>query len=237
MAEGSKTVDQAIGLLFEIRRGGPGNATDLSRRTGMSRQAVLRVLATLEPHGLIRRQGMRYRLGAGLVELASGLEPELRSDARPVLAELVREFGETAVLTIRQGDRAVPIEQVTAPDRMIRIQYRPGHAHPLVLSAHGRCLLLGLRRGELEALEIDPDEVGPELFRLEELGYLTSTDELEEGASGLAAPIRGPDGRAIASIGIVAPTIRFPDERAVARSVRRAAAEVSRSHLGQIRSA
>ncbi len=237
MAESSKTVDQAVALLFEIRRGGAGNATDLARRSGLSRQSVLRALAALEPHGLVRRHGMLYRLGAGLVELASGLEPDLRADARPILAELVREFGETAVLTIRQGDLAVPVEQVTAPDRLVRIQYRPGQAHPLALTAHGRCLLVGLRAGELTNLGIEPDRVAAELFRLEELGYLTSHDELEEGASGLAAPIRGPDGRAVASLGIVAPTNRFPDERSVARSVRRAAADVSRTHFGHSRSA
>jgi DNA-binding IclR family transcriptional regulator len=237
MAESSKTVDQAVALLFEIRRGGAGNATDLARRCDMSRQSVLRALAALEPHGLIRRQGMLYRLGAGLVELASGLEPDLRADARPILAELVREFGETAVLTIRQGNLAVPVEQVTAPDRLVRIQYRPGQAHPLALTAHGRCLLVGLRPAELSNLGIDPDRVAGELFRLEELGYLSSRDELEEGASGLAAPVRAPDGRAVASLGIVAPTNRFPDERSVARSVRRAAADVSRTHFGHSRSA
>ncbi len=236
MAESSKTVDQAIRLLFEVRHGGPGSATELSRRTEMSRQAVLRVLATLEPHGLIRRNGMQYRLGAGLVELAAGLEPDLRADARPALAELVREFGETAVLTIRQGDQAVPIEQVTAPERMVRIHYRPGQAHSVARTAHGRCLLLGMRPAEMKAIGLDPEKLGPQLFRLEELGYLVSHDELEQGASGLAAPIRGIDGRPIASLGIVTPSNRFPDERAVARSVRRAAAEVSKAHLGQIRS-
>lgn len=233
MPEASKTVDQAMGLLFAIRREGPGTATELARRTGLSRQSILRVVATLEPYGLIRRDGKQYRLGAGLIELATGLEPDLRADARPALAELVREFGETAVLTIRQGDRAVPIEQVTAPDRLVRIQYRPGQAHPIARSAQGRCLLLNLRPSELEELDVDLDEVGPSLTRLDEVGYLTSHDELEEGVSGLAAPVRGADGRALASLGIVAPTTRFPDERTVARSVRRAAAEVSRAHLGQ----
>lgn len=232
MPESSKTVDQAIGLLFEIRREGPGTATELARRTGLSRQSVLRFVATLEPYGLIRRDDKEYRLGAGSIELATGLEPDLRSDARPGLAELVREFGETAVLTIRQGDRAVPIEQVTAPDRLVRIQYRPGQAHPITRSAQGRCLLLNLRPSELEELHVDLDEVRPSLARLDEVGYLTSQDEIEAGVSGLAAPVRGPDGRALASLAIVAPTARFPDERTVARSVRRAAAEVSRAHLG-----
>lgn len=235
VAEQSKTVDQALRVLFEIRRGGAGSATELGRRLGLSRQAVLRVVSTLEAHGVVRRRGNHYELGAGLVELASGLERQLRADAQGALTDLVREFGETAVLTIRQGDQAVPIEQVTSPDRMIRIQYQPGQRHPLDQTAHGRSLLVGLRVTELRMLGIDPAGVADDLARLDELGYLTSHDELEEGAAGLAAPVRGADGRAVASIGIVAPSVRFPDERAVARSVRRAAAEVAKRHLGQTR--
>lgn len=232
MAEQSKTVDLAMRVLFEVRRGGSVTATGLARRLETSRQAVLRAATTLEAHGLLRRRGTRFELGAGLIELASGLEHRLRTDAQPSLTDLVREFGETAVLALRQGRSAVPIEQVTSPDRMVRIQYQPGQLHPLTLTAHGRALLVGIRPRFLRDLGIDASEITEDMQQLADAGYLTSADGLDAGTAGLAAPIRGPDGLAVASIGIVAPTSRFPDERTVARSVRRAAAEVARRHFG-----
>src|SRR5438445_814076 len=44
-------------------------------------------------------------------------------------------------------------------------------------------------------------------------GYATDNSEFMEGVRCVAAPIRGKDGTVIASIGISAPTTRFPPER------------------------
>ena len=61
-------------------------------------------------------------------------------------------------------------------------------------------------------------------------GYATAVEELEEGLTAVAAPVRNAEGTVIASISASGPSFRIPAGRigAVADSVRRAAAEISR---------
>ncbi|MBS3939734.1 MAG: IclR family transcriptional regulator, partial [Actinobacteria bacterium] len=52
-------------------------------------------------------------------------------------------------------------------------------------------------------------------------------DELEPGASGVAAPVFDHTGRAVAAVGIVAPTSRLPEPESIALRVLRSAREIS----------
>ena len=47
------------------------------------------------------------------------------------------------------------------------------------------------------------------LERVRDDGYATAADELEDGLSALAAPVRGPTGEVIAALGISGPTLRL----------------------------
>ena len=44
-------------------------------------------------------------------------------------------------------------------------------------------------------------------------GYATAIDELEVGLTGLAAPVLGPGGRAIAALSISGPTLRLGSQQ------------------------
>ena len=52
-------------------------------------------------------------------------------------------------------------------------------------------------------------------------------DELEPGASGVAAPVFDHTGKAVAAVGIVAPTARLPEPETIALRVLRSAREIS----------
>lgn len=172
---------------------------------------MARLLTTLEVHGLARRTGAGWGLGLGLLALAANVEPVLRDAARPPLEALAERFGETALLTVREGDEAVAIDQVLGPgSQIVQVRYRTGYRHPLDMAAHGRALLAS------------PGTDGAEP------PAIVSEGELEPGVRGVAAPIFDPGGtRPIASIGLVAPAHRFPPLRAVSDAVRAAAADVS----------
>ena len=203
MAEQSKTVDTALTLL-RLVAGGPGDTTaSLARGLGQSRSAVGRMLLTLESHGLVRRTGRGWVAGLGLLALAAGVEPELRVLARAELGTLARRFGETAVLTVRDGDDAVAVDQVVGRRGVLQVNYRTGTRHPLTLAASGRALL-------------DPDA-----------GAIVSEGELEPGVRGVAAAVLGTDGVPIASLAVVAPAHRFPADDDVAAAVRTAAQRVA----------
>jgi DNA-binding IclR family transcriptional regulator len=241
VAERSKTVDKALALLLALGDGdGAGDGarrvgqrvSDLAGRTGQSPTAALRLLTSLEHHGFVRRTTEGYALGAALLGLGLHVEPLLRSAARPRLAGLAARFGETAVLTLRDGHEAVAVDQVLGPDhRVVQVRYRPGHRHSLAEAAHGRAMLAfvppAVLDGVLASLPDDQaDLVGRELEVTRGRGYVFSSGELEPGAAGLAAPILDQAGVAVASIGVVAPAPRLPDPTELAGAVVEAARSV-----------
>ena len=208
MAEQSKTVDSALSLLALVAGAdGSPTAASLARTLGLSRTAVARLLTTLESHGLVRRTGPGWGPGLGLLTLADGIEPQLRALARAELEGLAARFGETAVLSVRDGDEAVAVDQVLGDGGVVRIHYRPGTRHPLTVAASGRALLDDPDRGSADTVVV-------------------SQGELEPGVRGVAATVRGPDGRPVASIAVVAPAHRFPPDGDVARAVATAARRI-----------
>jgi DNA-binding IclR family transcriptional regulator len=223
MAEGSKTVDQALRLLVELREGGPGTVAELGRRVGVSRSAAGRLLTSLEAHRFARRTDAGFDLGFDLLQFSAGLAAGIRAAAVPALRDLSRRFGETAALALRDGSEAVALEQVVPPGRVVNIQYRPGTRHPLSTGAHGLAILADANA--------DPDRLDPELLpRLADIartGYAVSHDELEPGVTGVAAPIVNAAGTPIGSVGVVAPSSRFPDVGAVAGAVIAAARTIA----------
>jgi DNA-binding IclR family transcriptional regulator len=211
VAEQSKTVDSALSLLALVAgSGGSPTAAALARTLDLSRTAVARQLTTLESHGLVRRTGAGWGPGLGLLTLADGIEPRLRMLARAELEGLAARFGETAVLSIRDGDDAVAVDQVLGDGGVVRIHYRPGTRHPLSVAASGRALL-------------EPATDGPDD---RPAAAVASEGELEPGVRGVAAAVRGPDGRPVASIAVVAPAHRFPPDDDVAHAVTAAAGRI-----------
>ncbi|MEU4669876.1 helix-turn-helix domain-containing protein [Amycolatopsis sp. NPDC023774] len=180
--EGSLTLDRGLALLQAVADAGEEAATisELAVTIGASRAAVYRLLVPLSERGLIWRDGTKVRLGVGLLRLAGQVLPQLREAARPVLRELAEKVGATAHLTVAQGDQAQAVAVVEPSWTSYHVAYRVGSRHPLSAGAAGRAM--SLRPG------------GD--------GWVASTGELEAGASGVAAPVRGVPGLR-ASVGVV----------------------------------
>ena len=175
---------------------------------------MLRLLATLEAHDFVRRTERGYDVGYGVLEVASVVEPEIREAARPALVWLAEQYGETAVVSIRDEMHAVAVDQVVPKGRVVRVHYHPGSRHPLSEAAHGKCML-AMDDDAATRSSVDASELG----KIRTAGYATSRDELEAGVSGLAAPIFDGVGAALAAIGVVAPTLRMPPEPDLAAAV------------------
>ena len=228
MAEHSKTVDQALRMLEELRDGGPGTAAELARRIGVSRSAAGRLLGTLEAHRFTRRTDRGFDLGFDLLQFSSQLASGIRTAAASPLQHLSSEFNETAVLAVRDGDDAVALQQVVAHHGVVSVQYRPGTRHPLTVGAHGLAILADSR---MDPIAFDPDLL-PRLAEIARIGYAVSHDELEPGVTGVAAPIVSGAGIPIAAVGVVAPSRRFPEVTQVAAAATAAARSISRVLAG-----
>ncbi|MEV7549686.1 helix-turn-helix domain-containing protein [Amycolatopsis sp. NPDC089917] len=181
--EGSLTLDRGLALLQAVADAGGEAATisELAVAIGASRAAVYRLLVPLSERGLVWRDGNKVRLGVGLLRLAGQVLPQLREAARPVLRELAEKVGATAHLSVAQGDQAQAVAVVEPSWTSFHVAYRVGTRHPLSAGAAGKAMTLRPGGGE---------------------GWVTSSGELEAGASGVAAPVRGVPGLK-ASIGVV----------------------------------
>ncbi len=219
---GSRTLSRGLALLTALGENNDGaTVSGLAEATGLDRAVLYRLLDTLTAEGFVTRDNetRKYRLGLAMLELgvraAAGLE--VRRLAGPPLRALMEEVGETACLAVRDRDDLVVVEVIEPPDRFVQVNYRIGFRHPLGTSAHGKALLAFLPDGARD----------PELQPVRQRGVAYTRDELEAGASGVAAPVFDHTGKAVAAVGIVAPSARLPEPEQVALRVLRAAREIS----------
>jgi DNA-binding IclR family transcriptional regulator len=180
--ESSLTLERGLALLQAVADSESEAPTisDLATAIGASRAAVYRLLVPLQDRGLIRRDGSKVRLGLGLLRLAARVTPQLRLAALPALRELAEAVGATAHLTVADGEEAQAVAVIEPSWTTYHVAYRMGTRHPLSRGAAGKAI--GLRE--------------------ENPGWLATTGELQSGASGIAAPVRGVPGLR-ASVGVI----------------------------------
>lgn len=209
-AETSQTLDRGLRVLAVLASSPAGlSITELSATVGVNRTVVYRLVATLEQHGLARRDSAgRLHVGLGVLNLARGLQPVLRELANPVLRRLAEDLGCTAHLTVADGGEALAIAVVEPTWTDFHVAYRVGARHPLDQGAAGKAILLAR----------NASEESPAAER-----YVQTTGELQPGARGVAAPL-DVDGIE-ASVGIV--TLGDLDTDVVGPRVTAAAQEVS----------
>jgi DNA-binding IclR family transcriptional regulator len=183
-AETSQTLDRGIRVLMTLAGAPQGlTVTALSEALAINRTVVYRLVSTLEQHALVRRDGQgRLHVGLGVLHVAGAVQPVLRDVAIPVLRRLAERVGCTAHMSVAEGDEALALAVVEPSWTDFHVSYRVGARHPLTRGAAGKAILT-------------LDQADPP-------AYVVTAGELEPGARGLAAPIRGVSGLA-ASIGVV----------------------------------
>jgi len=219
---GSRTLSRGLVVLKALGGDAEGaTVSSLSEATGLDRAVLYRLLETLAEEGFVTRdpESRRYRLGLAMLELgvraAQGLE--VRRLAGPALRALSDDTNETACLAVRDREDVVVVEVIEPDGRFVQVNYRVGFRHPLGMAAHGKALLAFLPDGE-RLNELRP---------VRQRGVAYTRDEIEPGAAGVAAPVFDHTGRAVAAVGIVAPTARLPEPENVALRVLRSAREIS----------
>jgi DNA-binding IclR family transcriptional regulator len=193
--------------------GGSGDGAtvaELSASTGLDRAVLYRLLETLGQQGFAVRdpETRRYALGVALVELGAraGRSLEVRRLALPAMRSLMEQVREAVCLAVRDRSDVVVVDRVEPAGLLVRVGYHVGFRHPLAVGAHGRALLAYLEPGDRGPLVARHPPLAAELAASKARGYAVSSDELERGAAGVAAPIMDRSGRPIASLGIVAPS-------------------------------
>jgi IclR family acetate operon transcriptional repressor len=143
---------------------------------------------------------------------------------------------------VREGRKALFIDHATT-SQVISISGQTGELVPLYCTSHGKALLadfdatglkvlFGVERLEAWTKQtiVSLATLADECKAICKRGYATDESEYLEGVRCLAAPIRDKEGMVIASIGISAPSSRFPAklDAAYARQVTEIALQIGK---------
>jgi len=247
-----QTVSNALCLLEAFQDEEELGVSELSRRLGLHKNNVFRLLATLEERGYVEQapRSERYVLGARCLELGQSLARRhgLLRLARPLLRALGRRTGESAHLGVVRSLEVVHLDG-EAGGRLVTAGLRLGQRLPAHCTALGKALLafsddelrqeLDRRRdadGRLEertrATLVDREKLLEALGAVRARGFALDLEECEEGLRCVAAPVLDASGRGIAALSLSVPAFRADLETLESRlapEVMAAAERLSRS--------
>ncbi|MBB5851830.1 IclR family transcriptional regulator [Amycolatopsis umgeniensis] len=117
---GVQSLQRAFELLEHLAdTGGEASLSELATLSGLPMPTIHRLIRTLVDLGYVRQNtNRRYALGARLIRLGENASMQFGSWARPLLAELVDEVGETANLAVLERDEVVYVAQVPSKHSM-----------------------------------------------------------------------------------------------------------------------
>jgi len=223
-----RAVDHALQLLSCYSEKEEMGVTELSKRLGLHKNNVFRILATLEFRGYIEQNKKTegYRLGPKIFELGLIFKYQmgLIKHAKPIMEEIVKRHNETTYLGVLRNIYAIYIDNVETT-HMVRVVSRVGSQIPAYATAIGKVQLAYLPSDELERLFkerklrpltentiTDKNVLMEELKKVAQEGYALDNEEFEKDVRCVAAPIRDYTRWVVAGLSISGPAFRMTDD-------------------------
>jgi len=242
-----QSLDRGLFLLEAVAQStDPVPLGELTDRLGIDRSSVFRLAHTLKRRGFLANPNGRkdYVLGPSIWRLSQkyNWSKALVSICHERLKALAETTGETTHLAVREGRQTLFIDHFASRKQIVVVSGQAGEFAPLYCTAHGKALLADFGVDELRAVFgakqfqrytsrtiVSIDQLAKACAKIRADGYALDDGEFRREVRCLAAPLRDQDGLVIASIGISAPTVRFPKERylTAARQVCAAASEIT----------
>lgn len=172
---------------------------ELSRRTGLYKSTLLRLLSALEFGGFLRkRHDGRYAIGHQPLRLSALYLASFHAGSviEPLLEQLSRDLGETASLYVRQRDKRLVLYRVE-PARAVRVSVRVGEEFAVDKGASGKVLL-----AFTEQLDARWHSVRQQLWAI-------SHGERDPETTAVSAPVFGADDEFVGALTISGPRARF----------------------------
>lgn len=203
-------------------------APELSRRLGIPRSTVFRILQTLESMGFVERgpDERQYRLGVAVLRLGFDYlnSLELNDLGMPVINRMRDVTGYSSQIVIRDGRHIVFVAKATGHNSAFS-KVMVGTRLPAHATALGRVLMGDLSEAEVRAMYPEPrleqfSEYTPktvtELYQRvradADRGYALSQSFFESGISVVAAPVRNHTRRIVAAVSLTIPAPRLDDK-------------------------
>jgi DNA-binding IclR family transcriptional regulator len=240
-----RSADRALSVLDLLALWGDGGVSELAAELEVHKSTAFRLLGVLEAHGLVEQteERGRYSLGFGVVRLAGAVSGrlEITTQARPVVARVADEVGETVNIAVLREHYIVNVWQALGPSA-VTTQNWVGKLTPLHATSSGKVLLAYLDPRErsrlLKAARLvaftsetitATGELEKELVKVVEQDYAATHGEYEDGLNAIAAPIRDADGVVVGAVSASGPSYRFTHERMeeLVPVIQKAGAEIS----------
>ncbi len=226
-----KAVDKALRIL-ETLGAEPVDLglAELSRRLGIEKSTLHRLLGTLERRGFVRRDpsSLRYSLGIRMLELGTAVTARsaLGRAAAPVLDRLAVRSRLTVNLAVLDEDEILYVAKRESPEPL-RLTVEVGRRLPAHCTALGKAMLAFRPDAEVRRLYgrkkklrrftpntiVDPARLLGELARVRRTGAAEDREELVPGLRCLAAPVVDFTGYAVAAISLSAATVSLDERR------------------------
>lgn len=236
-------INRAVTVLDAFTHG-PGTVLplgELTRRTGLPKTTLHRLLAALEVQGVIERAGSGYQLGMRLFELGEHVprKVRLREAALPFLQDLFEASHDTVHLAVLDGDEVVYLERIRG-HRRSTVASRVGGRQPAYCTGVGKAMLAFDAKAATAVLAKPLPPRTPytitsqhlllaDLERVRATGIALDREEHTVGIACVAAPVVI-DGRALAAVSVT--SMRLDVDR-YATAVRAAALGIRRAVLGR----
>jgi IclR family acetate operon transcriptional repressor len=224
-APGTQSIDRAGEMLARLLDSdGPMSLRELAEAADLPKSTASRLLTALERHGLVHQDGERGKLepGPAILRFAhrGGVERHLVELAETALEALSQACDETVNLSVPTPQGVDHLAQVDGRHFLgagqwvgRRVDYHCT-ANGKIFLAFGAAQLPPGRLARLTADTVVSRAALEEQFEaVRREGYATAIDELEDGLSAIAAPVRGPTGEIIAALSISGPTLRLTRAR------------------------
>lgn len=225
---------RGLRLLEALSRYDSSPLRELSDILRLPRSTVHRLLRVLEQENYVLQdsQSKEYRLTLKLFEVGSRRMTAigLRERAFPLMESLMRQTGETVILSVLDGRMIVHVDRVESAGST-GVTSPIGHRLPIHCTAAGKAILSayspahrsslltfddsteGLLPRMTERTMVEVDELDRELEQISSRGYAVDYGESTPGVHALAAPIRGSNGAVLGAISVVGLAYRVTPDR------------------------
>jgi DNA-binding IclR family transcriptional regulator len=217
-SQGVIAVNRALSILDAFKSSnGYMTLNEIANATGFYKSTTLRLLASLEQYGYVRRLDRGgYHIGPKAAELGAIYQSSfnLRDYVLPVLHNIVDATDESASFYVRDRESRLCLFRIETT-QLIRDHIREGDVLPLDQGASGKVL----SRYETGM----PDRIAPDDYVLVSLG------ERQADMAASAAPVFGTGGRLVGALNISGPRTRFTSRalKKIDRILRKSATELS----------
>ncbi|WPK11295.1 IclR family transcriptional regulator [Lysinibacillus louembei] len=224
-----KTLNLSIAVLRMFTKEKPTwGGRELAVAMGLNHTNLYRILETFEMNGFITKDPVtkKYSLGIALWELGMNMYDSLNIDQLciPILENLQKETGETAIFTVLNGLEALTLLKVE-PENKVKFSVSRGSRTPLYVGASYRSMLAYLTEEQIsqvidqpliaytERTMIDAKEIRQELENIRTNGYAVSQGEYTVDVLAVAMPIFNSNQQIVASVTVSGPLYRFTEQK------------------------